>query len=339
MRSTDRLGLALMPVLPLMLLCLAQPAQAQFFKDRELEAASAANRNDELARLARERSTRLPNDPQTVLAQAVVALDGDKPQERKAALARAESCLQAQPQAAECHYAFGALLGVQAMSEGMLKAARSIGTIRDALAQASTLEPAWFPARSALVLFYLEVPGMLGGGTSKAVDVAAAAPRPEQVKALQARIALKDGKADAAMAAAVTLMPLMAATDSAVADDARQWVEQAGHQLLGEGEPAKALPVFERLARERPTSAGGSYGIGRVRAEQGANEEALKSYDQALTLQGAEIYPIEYRRGLALQKLGRNDAAKQAYQRFVSAGKGRKSSLDDAKKRLAELSS
>lgn len=329
----------LFQALPILLASLALPAQAQFFKDRELEAASAANRSDELARLARERSARAPNDPQTVLVQAVVALDGDKPDVRKAAIARAEACQQAQPLAAECHYAFGVLLGVQAMSEGMLKAARSIGTIRDALTQAQQLEPAWFPARSALVQFHLEVPGMMGGSSSKAAELAAAAPLQEHAKALRARIDMQADKAEKIEAALAALLPLMGVADSALADDARQWVEQAAHRLVNSGAAAKALPAFERLARERPASAAGAYGIGRVRAEAGADEEALKFFDQAAALKGAETYPIEYRRGLALQKLGRADAARQAYTRFVGAGKGRKASLDDAKKRLAELGS
>jgi tetratricopeptide (TPR) repeat protein len=312
----------------------AVPAHAQFFKDAQLEAALRADKPGELARLARERATSAPTDPQTVLLHAVVALERDDAAPRKDALSRAEACLKAQPQAAECHYAQGAVLGVQAMSEGMLKAARSVGTIRDSLAQAALLEPAWFPARSALVMFYLEAPGMMGGSTSKAGELASSAPRPDQVKALQARVQLSDGKTDAALNA---LTPLTTSADAAIADDARQWAEQAAHKLLAEGQPAKAFAYFERAARERPGYAAGVYGMGRVKGEAGAFDEALKLFDQAAPLKGAEIYPIEFRRGQALEKLGRNDAAKVAYKRFVDAGKGRKSQLEDARKRLTEL--
>jgi tetratricopeptide (TPR) repeat protein len=313
-------------------LAAAAPAEAQFFKDKQLEAARGPA---ELKRLVRERLASAPNDPQTVLAAAVVALDADDAAPRKAAIARAEACVKALPQAAECHFAQGALLGVQAMSEGMLAAARSMGPVRDALTTALTLEPQWYPARSALVLYYLELPGLLGGSTSKAGELAAGAASPEQAKALQARVALKAGKADAAVAA---LLPLAATTDTALADDVRDWLEQAGHQLVNDGAAAKALPAFERLARDRAAEAGGVYGLARVRHEQGAFEDAARLYEKAATLERAERYPIDYRRGLALQKLGRNDAAKQAYERFVAAGKGRKSQIEDAKKRLSELS-
>jgi len=328
-------GLRTLSLLGAVMAC-AGPVQAQFFKDAQLEAALRADKPGDLARLARERAASAPAEPQTALLHAVVALERDEPAPRKEALARAEACLKATPQAAECHYALGAVLGVQAMSEGMFKAARSVGSIRESLAQAVALEPGWFPARSALVLFYLEVPAMMGGSTSKAAELALAAPRPDQVKALQARIALADGKAESALA---MLIPLAASSDWAVADDARQWAEQAAHKLLNDGEPAKATGYFERAARERPAYAAGAYGLARVKAETGSLEEALKLFEQAATLKGNEPYPIEYRRGMVLQKLGRNDAAKLAYTRFVEAGRGRKSQLDDAKKRLSELGS
>jgi len=46
---------------------------------------------------------------------------------------------------------------------------------------------------------------------------------------------------------------------------------------------------------------------------------------------------LAWRVGISLQELGRTDAARASFQRFVAAGKGQKASLDDAKKRLAQL--
>ena len=45
--------------------------------------------------------------------------------------------------------------------------------------------PHSFFARSALVLFYLEVPGVLGGSASKAAEVALSAPRPTAPTVIQ----------------------------------------------------------------------------------------------------------------------------------------------------------
>ena len=65
--------------------------------------------------------------------------------------------------------------------------------------------------------------------------------------------------------------------------------------------------------------------------------EALRLYESALALKGASDWPIGYRQGIALQQLGRHDEAKAVLSRFVAAGKGQKASLDDARKRLAQL--
>ncbi len=312
----------------------ATAAQAQMFKDAALETLHLAGKSAELQRLAMQRLAVQADDVQAVLALAVTALAGSDAGPRQAALARAESCVQRQPQAASCHYALGTVLGVQAMSEGMLKAARSAGTVKTALIQAHTLEPTWYPARSSLVEFYLMAPGMMGGSTAKAAELAASAPVAEQARALQARVALQEGKAETAL---LSLTPLLTVADPELADDVRQWGAQAAFNLLNNGQAAKAQGFFERLVKDRPGLAVGPYGLARVRTEAGAFDEAVKLFESSATLKGAEILPIDYRKGIALQQAGRIDAAKVAFKNFVAAGKGQKSSLDDARKRLEQM--
>jgi tetratricopeptide (TPR) repeat protein len=312
----------------------AMPASAQMFKDSSLQSLYRADRPAELQRVARERLASQPGDTQAVLALAIAALGGNDAAARQSAIGRAETCAQEQPQAAVCHYALGVVLGVQAMSEGMLKAARSAGTVKAALTQAQTLEPSWYPARSALVDFYVLAPGFMGGSKDRAGELARSAPTPDQVRALQARIDLQAGNADSAVQ---MLGGLLAANDPEIADDAVQWGMQAGMKLVNDGQGAKAQAFFERLLRERPANATGPYGLARVRAEAGAHAEALKLYDQAAAAKGAAALPVDYRRGIALQALGRNDEAKAAYNRFVSSGKGQKTALEDARKRLEQL--
>lgn len=316
-------------------LCLtAAVAHAQMFKDAALEALHLAGKSGDLQRLATQRLAAQADDVQAVLALAVTALAGVDAGARQTALTRAEGCVQRLPQAAPCHYALGTVLGVQALSEGMLKAARSAGTVKTALVQAQTLEPGWYPARSALLEFYLMAPAMMGGSTAKAAELAASAPLPEQLRALQARVALQDGKAETALA---SLTPLLTVADPELADDVRQWGAQAAFNLVNNGQAAKAQGFFERLAKDRPGHAMGPYGLGRVRTDAGAFDEAVRLFELSATLKGAEILPIDYRKGIALQQAGRNDAAKLAFKSFVAAGKGQKSSLDDARKRLEQL--
>lgn len=316
-------------------LCLSTGvARAQMFKDLALETLHVAGKVPELQRLATQRLAAQADDVQAVLALAVTALAGTDAGARQSALARAEACVQRLPQAAACHYALGTVMGVQAMSEGMLKAARSAGTVKAALQQAQSLEPNWYPARSALVEFYLMAPGMMGGSTAKAAELATGASVPEQARALQARVALQDGKAETALA---SLTPLLAVGDTDLADDVRQWGAQAAFNLVNNGQAPKAAAYFERLSKERPGHAQGPYGLARVRTEAGALDEAIRLFELSATLKGAEILPIDYRKGIALQQAGRNDAARAAFKSFVAAGKGQKSSLEDARKRIEQL--
>ncbi len=310
------------------------PASAQMFKDASLQTLLRQDRHAELQRLARERLAARPDDSQALLALALGALENNDAEARKAVIDRAQSCTQAQPQVAACHYALGVVLGVQAMSEGMLKAARSAGTVKTALAQAQALEPGWYPARSALVEFYLLAPGVMGGSSSRAQELARAAPQPAQAQVLQARVDLQEGRAEAVLQ---SLTALLASADEAVAEDAAEWGFAAASKLVNDGKAPQAQPFLERLVRERPASATGPYGLARVRAAAGAHAEALVLYEQATRAQGAARLPVDYRRGIALQELGRKDEARAAYARYVSAGKGQKASLEDARKRLQEL--
>jgi tetratricopeptide (TPR) repeat protein len=317
-------------------LAAALTAQAQTFKDPALEALYTAEKFDDLQRISAARATVQPDDAQAVLGVALAALERDDAPARRAAIKRAEACIDKQPKAAPCHYALGATMGVQAMSEGMLKIARSLGTVKDALTQAHALEPEWYDARSALMAFYLEAPGMMGGSASKAAELARGAARPGQVKALEARVALQEKKYDAALQGLLSLPP---GTEAAVLSDARGWAVQAGMGMVNAGQAAKAQAHFERLTRDHPDAAGPCYGLARARGEQGAHEDALKLYEQAQKLKGATQWPLLYRMGMSQQQLGRKDDAKASFKQYVAVGKGPASLLSDAKKRLEELGS
>lgn len=311
-------------------------AGAQMLKDPVLEALYVAERHGELQRLAGQRLATQPDDAQAVLGLALAALGRDDAAARQDALQRAEGCALRQPQAAPCQYALGVVLGVQAMSEGMFKAARSAGTVHKALVAAHGLEPGWFAARSALVEFYILAPGFMGGDMDKAVDLARTAPAPEQTRALQARIAISERRFDVALQG---LSALPSGLPSDLAEDVRSWSVQSSLGLINAGHADQAQAPLERLQREYPGHASPAYALGRVRAEQGAHQEALKLYGQAAGLQGADNWPIAYRMGIAYQQLGRNDAAQAALQRFVASGKGQKAALEDARKRLGQLRS
>jgi hypothetical protein len=325
---------ALRRVTALLALAAAPAAHANMFQDAALDALFAAQKFNQLEQAAAARYAAATPDPQAVLATALSVLQGNDAARRLAVIAQAQTCVQRDPKAAACHYAYGVTLGFQAISEGMLKAASSVGRIRSALNEAVALDPAWFAARSAAVEFYLAAPALAGGSVSKAQELARTAPTPEQARALQARLLLHEDKPEAAL-------PLLAqarsTTDSALAADLRSWTVSAGAQLINNGQGEKARALFEQMQREQPQNAMAPYFLARVHSDAGQHEQALKLLEAAATLAGAQRLPIDYRAGISLQALGNKEAARQALNRYVSAGKGSKKSMEDARKRLEQL--
>lgn len=327
-------------LLKLILACLVSlagtaPARAQMFQDSALQALYLKPDNAAaLAEAARKRLAAEPADMQGVLALGLAAMSRNEAEPRRAAIDAAQACLKQQPQAAPCHYALGLVLGAQAISEGMLKAAGSAGRVRDALSQALALAPQWYPARSALQEFYLLAPGLMGGSTAKARELAQGAATPAQVRALQARVELQAGRFPQVLQ---MLEPLLESADPELAQDAASWGFSAAVQLINKGQAAQAEPFLQQLMRTRPDRASGPFGLARVRAEAGQHEQALALYDQAAAAPDAAMLPVQYRRGIALQELGRKQEARAALQRFIDSRRGHPRSIEDARRRLQEL--
>lgn len=321
--------------LALATLCLAATTvAAQVFKDPAFNRLYEAERLADLEHLAAQRLAARADDAQAVLAAALGAMIADDPARRERVIGQAETCLRLAPQAAPCHYALGSVLGLQAMSQGITKVIGKVGQVKAALQQAVALEPQWYTARSALLQFYLAAPGFIGGGDGKAVEVARAAPRPEQAQALEARIAIKQDRFDAAVALLEQVRP---GADPAVDEDLQSLWISAGIGMLGEGQRDKARSLFQRLASRHADQAAGPYGLARVATEAGAYDEAVALLQRCASLKGGDRLPLDYRLGIALQGLGRHDDARAAYQRFLASGKGARKSLEDARKRMAAL--
>jgi tetratricopeptide (TPR) repeat protein len=310
-------------------------AQAQTFKDSALEALYVADKMDELKRLSTQRVAAQADDAQGVLGLALAALEKDDATARQNAIKQAQACIEKQARAAACQYALGVVLGVQAINEGMIKAARSAGAVKDALTAAHEIEPDWYVARSALMEFHLQAPGMMGGSKAKALELARGASKPDQARLLQARVLMEDKKLEEGLQAMVG-MPT--GLDFALASDLRGWATHAGMGLVSDKQAAKAQPLLERLCREHPGHAGPAYALGRALGETGAHEAALKSYEQAQAGKGASAWPVAYRIGMEQQALGRNDDAKASFKRYLAtAVKGQQKQQDDARKRLEQM--
>lgn len=313
------------------------PAQAQMFREPALQALYAGDRWSELQQAGTARAAARADDAEAVLAVALAALQvqgAGGAAARQRAIAAAEACIAARVTAVPCQYALGVVLGTQALSEGMVAAARNAGRIRGAFAAAHEGDPGWHPARASLLEFYLMAPALMGGSSAKAAELARGATTPEQARALQARIHLGERKFDVALA---LLAALPSGLEPALREDVEQWGTQAALGLVNNGKAEQAAPFFERLMRESPSRASGAYGLARVRAETGAHEQALRLYEQAAALRDADLLPVDWRKAISLMALARNDEARELLRRFVAAGRGSKASLEDARKRLAQL--
>lgn len=337
-RTTTRLTQArLAPALALtMAWMLALPAAAQTVKDPQLTALLDARKYAEAERMASARIAARPDDMDAYGALTVAVTNDADTARREAALKRLEACVAALPTAAMCHFGVGAVLGVNAMSQGAVAGLRSAGRIRESFSKALEIDPLFYAARSGLVQVYLTVPGIAGGSVSKARELANAASikQPEHAKLLLGMVAL-DQKEYAEAERVVA--SVRAGSDKELAGDVQAFWPQLGIAYLADKQVTRARTVFERAVQEAPQQAIGHYGVGRALAEAGDLDAAVAAYQRALPLEGAGALPIEYRLGIAWQGKGERDKARAAFTRFIGAGKGSPKNLDDAKKRLAEL--
>ncbi len=76
------------------------------------------------------------------------------------------------PKTANYHYKYGGALGMKARSVSYLKAYGMVDEIEKAFLTAAKLDPKHIEARWALVIFYIELPGIIGGSEKKSLKYA-----------------------------------------------------------------------------------------------------------------------------------------------------------------------
>ncbi len=320
----------------------AMPTQAALLQEPQWQAWHEAGQHAPLERAA---SARLAQDAapaeqaDALVALALVALDDPAPAQVEQGLVHAQRCVDLQPQRAACHYALGSLLATQALQGGMVKAAGLAGPIRQSLSRAVELDPLLYEARSTLQQFYLAAPGFIGGSVAKARELAltAQARQPEHAHLLRAQLAAHDKRWAEVESELSACKP---GNHKALRDDLVEAWYHYGFHYLDDKRFAAARAVFERLLREHPGHALGAYGLGRLALDEAAYDQALARFEQARSLQGAAVLPIDHRLGQAWQAKGDKAQARLAYQRFIDqarAGRTSPRNLEDARKRLAEL--
>ncbi|OHE82256.1 MAG: hypothetical protein A2X76_06810 [Lysobacterales bacterium GWF1_69_6] len=256
-----------------------------------------------------------PRDPAVRVLQTRALL-----QQRKAkdALEFAEETVELSPGHAPAHYWLGNAYGARIGQVGMLSQASMAPKIRASFQRAIELDPNLHDARTGLVEFYLQAPGIVGGSVDEARKQADELMRrdPPRGHYARARVLAKEGKeaqAGQAYLAAHAARPQQA-----------EFRMAAGmvHQQSGDWD--KAFAIFETWTREEPKAAGAWYQLGRAAALSGQRlelgAEALRRF-LALPAAVGDPEPKHawYRLGQVLVHAGDKAGARAAFQQALKA--------------------
>lgn len=213
----------------------------------------------------------------------------------------------------------GEARGTLAGEVGMFKAMRMAGKVKSAFEKAVALDPDNIDARSGLVTYYLNAPGMAGGSTDKAFEQAEEIAKRDALRGHFSRAQVYDKKGDAdnterEYRAAIALGaedhdPYLALgiflTDQKRYADAMatydQWLEKhpddlsvtyqvgrtasIGGDFLERGQKAFEKYLAGKPTIDMPSHAWAHYRLGLIHNYQGQKPAARAAFEQALTLE------------------------------------------------------
>lgn len=324
----------------LALLGVFSTAQAATFKDAQLESLQDTGKYAELEQLAQARLKANAADAEAsaALSLALTFADANDAKPLDAGAKQAKLCVEQHPNAAVCHLATAQNLSMQMLSVGMVKAMRTMGTLKESWIRTLELEPGSVVARVQLAKLYITVPGMMGGSLSKAreLEIAVRNTQPEVARIIRVHIAADTkrwGEVES------ELLAVQADKDGALLDEVREATMQlAGSFLKDNKDVAKAKSLYEGLVRDQPNRAAGFYGVGRILVMTGQTEAAIRHLERAKTLIGAADYPIDHRLGDAYLAKGEKAQAKAAYERFLTNKRANSTNIETVRESLLALS-
>lgn len=285
-------------------------------------------------KLANTRLAQDPGNPEALHAkvEALLVYGASRIEE---AVKLGEQCVATHPQQAICHVALGDALGTKAINAGIMSAMGYAGTIRDAFKKAVELDPRNLNARFSLLEYYLQAPGIVGGGKGKAQTLAAqtAALHPEAAKLMLAQIDMMDDQYAKAEAALLAIQP---GNDEVAADRQRDLLTGLGQAYMRDKKYADSERIFNTVKKRFPDSEMGWYGLGRLQQEQGRHRDAIAAYEQAAAV--IDTAAIHYRIGQAALALGDRQRATAEFGKSLTLKTGLHAKLQaDAQAQLKAL--
>jgi tetratricopeptide (TPR) repeat protein len=243
----------------------------------EYSALMKARKFDDVARIASAKLAQDAGNADALVVTSEVALAEGRIDD---AVKLGERCIAAQPKVSNCHLAYGNALGTKAVTAGIMSAIGYAGKIRDAFKTAVELDPQNMDARFSLMTYYMQAPGVVGGGTGKAQALAAqtALINPEAGKLMLARLDAADDKFAKAEA---TVLGMPVSSNEAVAEGQRDLINNLGQKYLSDKKYADSERMFREAQKRFPDSENAVYGMARVQQELGKHREAIAGFEQA----------------------------------------------------------
>ncbi|ODU42093.1 tetratricopeptide repeat protein [uncultured Aquimonas sp.] len=251
-------------------------------------------------------------------AAAVEVRDQMNAGELERAIELAEAWTQREPQSSQAFVWLGRVYGRQALEASVFTKLSWAGRCREAWETAVRLDGNNIDARFDLLGYYLQAPGVAGGGRDKAEatlpEIDAIHPSYGQLARGQIAAANKDlAAARNHFEAAVTADPASIRARTALAN-----------LHLREQRNAEARAVWQQALQLKADDVYAIYQLGRLAALTGEELEAgLQQLDQFLAVEDKpsdlSVEGAHWRRGQILAKLGRIDEARTALQ-LASAG-------------------
>ena len=286
-------------------LALSLPAQAAADSSKDL---LAAGRVDDAIQTLKQQISHSPTDAEAnnLLCRAYFMLE-----EWDHGISACERAVNLAPQNSLYHLWLGRTYGEKADRAGFMSAAGLAKKVRGEFERAVDLDPKSWEARTDLAEFYLEAPGIVGGGKDKAraqADVLASL-NPAMAHYMNGRIAEKNK--DIATAEREYRAAIEASHGGAHA-----WLNLAlfyRHQdRLDEME--QALRTMESRPLDRPESLmdGGSIVL-RTGRDYALGIELVRKYLSGPTVEEGPAFKAHYIVGQLLEKQGDRPAAAQEY--------------------------
>ncbi len=252
-------------------------------------------RKDHEARTAFE--TLLQTEPQNAEVPYYLGRLEVRAKNTDAAIERFNAAIAIDGRNATYHLELGSAYGTKAQSAGLLGKAAAASKVRSAFEKAVEIAPQSYEAQSALFQYYVQAPGLMGGGFDKALA--------------QAEVLIK--------------------LDPARGKNAK------ANLYVREKKYDEAFALFEEMLTTNATDYGALYGLGRLAAESGQRLDAgLEHLQKCLSLTPPTGSPshaaAHWRRGNILEKKGDKTAARAAYEAALQADANFKPAAESLKK-------